>query len=353
MKKILLFASCLMIVFSCGTPKQIASQPASTAPAAPEKPKYEELNGLAFAALSVINMRENPDYAAELGTQALMGTPVKVHHTDSYWVNVETPDGYKAWVNEMAIRTTTQEELSAWKKSKRLIVTTDYTFFLEAPKADARRVSDGVWGDIVQYSADAGEYVEVVLPSLKKAFVKAADVTDFKEWADSRKAVVSADASQEEIDRARQLILETAYKFIGVPYLWAGTSIKGVDCSGFSKTVYYLNGYMLLRNASQQYKTGEPVDISQGYDNLRPGDLIFFGREATKERKERITHVGIYIGDGIFIHSAQLVRINSLIKGAPNEYSRKPIRACRIIGNQDCGKNVWSIAKSDVYFENN
>ena len=69
-----------------------------------------------------------------------------------------------------------------------------------------------------------------------------------------------------------------------MPYLWAGTSIKGVDCSGFSKSVYFLNGYMLLRNASQQYKTGEPVDVSQGLDNLQPADLVFFGREATEDK---------------------------------------------------------------------
>ena len=150
--------------------------------------------------------------------------------------------------------------------------------------------------------------------------------------------------------QARKLIIETAKTFLGVPYLWAGTSIKGVDCSGFSKSVFFLNGYMLLRNASQQYKTGEPVDVSQGLDNLQPADLVFFGREATADKPERISHVAIYLGDGKIIHSSMLVRINSLVEGQPDYYSRKPIRACRIIGNQDCGKGVVSIAKSGVYF---
>ena len=61
-------------------------------------------------------------------------------------------------------------------------------------------------------------------------------------------------------------------------------------------------------------------------------------------------HVAIYLGDGKIIHSSQLVRINSLIEGQPDYYARKPIRACRIIGNQDCGKGVVSIANSGVYF---
>ncbi|MBR5019766.1 MAG: C40 family peptidase [Bacteroidales bacterium] len=93
-------------------------------------------------------------------------------------------------------------------------------------------------------------------------------------------AVASAPARQ----RGHRTVEHARRRALGVPYLWAGTSIKGVDCSGFSKSVYFLNGYMLLRNASQQYKTGEPVDVSQGLDNLQPADLVFFGREATEDK---------------------------------------------------------------------
>ena len=343
MKRTLTFLFCVLIALSCTkTP---------TGPADPQQPEREDENGLAMAALSVINMRENPDYAAELGTQALMGTPVKVHYHEGYWVNIETPDGYKAWVNDMAIEPIDQARLDAWKAAKKMVVTNYYTFFLDAPKPDAGHVSDGVWGDIVEYVGNAGKYVKVKLPAGKEAFVPAADVMDLKQWVASRKAVVPADAPQAQVEQARRQILETAKTFLGVPYLWAGTSIKGVDCSGFSKSVYFLNGYMLLRNASQQYKTGEPVDVSQGLDNLQPADLVFFGREATAEKPEKISHVAIYMGDGKIIHSSMLVRINSLIEGQPDYYSRKPIRACRIIGNQDCGKGVVSIANSGVYFE--
>ncbi|MCR5710199.1 MAG: C40 family peptidase [Bacteroidales bacterium] len=342
MKHFYTFILIFLVAFSCT--RQQPAQPAA-------EPEPVDENGLAFASLSVINMREKPDYAAELGTQALMGTPVKVHrHDNGYWVNIETPDGYKAWVNDMAIVPIDQERLDAWKASKRVVVTSYYTFFLDAPRPDAGHVSDGVWGDIAEYVGTIGKFVEVKLPDGKQAFVSSADVADLKEWVASRKAVIPADAPEVSVEKARQLILETAKTFLGVPYLWAGTSIKGVDCSGFSKSVYFLNGYMLLRNASQQYKTGEPVDVSQGLDNLQPADLVFFGREATADKPERISHVAIYMGDGKIIHSSQLVRINSLIEGEPDYYSRKPIRACRIIGNQDCGKGVVSIAQSGVYF---
>ena len=342
MKKSLLLLLCAVLLFGCTAPEK-KTQPAQSEPA--------DENGLALAALSVINMREDPDYAAELGTQALMGTPVKVHaHDDSYWVNIETPDGYKAWVNEMAIEPIDQARLDAWKAARRVVVSTFYTFFLDAPRPDADHVSDGVWGDIVEYAGTSGKYTEVQLPTGRHAFVPSADVTDLHAWVDSRAAVIPADAPAATVEKARALILETAKQFVGVPYLWAGTSIKGVDCSGFAKTVYFLNGYMLLRNASQQFKTGEPVDVSEGLDQLQPADLVFFGREATDDKPVRITHVAIYLGDGKIIHSSQVVRINSLVEGEPDYYARKPIRACRILGNQDCGKGVVSIAQSGVYF---
>ena len=344
MKRILTCALTALLVLGCTSQQNKPGEK-------PEPPQREDENGLALASLSVINMREDPDYAAELGTQALMGTPVKVHyHDNGYWVCIETPDGYKAWVNEMAIEPVDQARLDEWKASRRVVVTSYYTFFLDAPRPDANHVSDGVWGDIAEYVGTSGKYTEVKLPTGKHAFVPTADVADLRSWAESRKAVIPADAPQADVEKARALILETAKKFVGVPYLWAGTSIKGVDCSGFAKTVYFLNGYMLLRNASQQFRTGEPVDVSEGLDNLLPGDLVFFGREATEDKPVRISHVAIYMGDGKIIHSSQVVRINSLIEGQPDFYNRKPIRACRILGNQDCDKGVVSILGSGVYF---
>ena len=317
-------------------------------------PQYEELDGYAIAVQSVINMREDPDYAAEMGTQAMMGTPLKLHHegAQGYWSCVETSDGYKAWCNEMAVRRLSADELSAWKQSRRVIVTSYYTFFLDAPRADACHVSDACWGCIAQYLGTEGAFTKVLLPGGTEAYVPSSDVEDFDLWAHSRKAVVGPDASAEALSEAQQAIISTAKAFLGVPYCWGGTSMKGVDCSGLAKTVYLLNGYILKRNASQQYKGGLPVDVSQGIDNLQPADLVFFGREATADSPERITHVGIYLGDGQIIHSSQVVRINNVVdSAADNYYSRKIIRACRILAQQDRQNDVTTIPTSGVYFE--
>ena len=77
MKRSLICALCALLAFACTAPEKKAPE---TTPPPQER---EDENGLAFASLSVINMREKPDYAAELGTQALMGTPVKVHYHDN------------------------------------------------------------------------------------------------------------------------------------------------------------------------------------------------------------------------------------------------------------------------------
>jgi len=79
-----------------------------------------------------------------------------------------------------------------------------------------------------------------------------------------------------------------------------------------------MNGIILQRDASQQVLYGYPVDASDGYKNLEPADLLFFGVHETDSTSERVTHVGIYIGNGEIIHSSGMVKINSLIPGTEN-----------------------------------
>lgn len=91
-------------------------------------------------------------------------------------------------------------------------------------------------------------------------------------------------------------IIATAKKYIGVPYLWAGSTPSGFDCSGFVQYVFKAHSISLNRTAATQYKHGTYVSKS----NLQPGDLVFF----QNTYKAGISHVGIYIGDGQFIHSS-------------------------------------------------
>ncbi len=91
-------------------------------------------------------------------------------------------------------------------------------------------------------------------------------------------------------------LVRTANDFIGIPYKWGGASqYSGVDCSGLTKVVYRKNGLNLPRVASDQFRAGRPIDPQ----NLQKGDLIFFDTKDTGS----VSHVGIYIGDGKFIHA--------------------------------------------------
>ncbi|MGD9006570.1 MAG: NlpC/P60 family protein [Desulfobacteraceae bacterium] len=91
-------------------------------------------------------------------------------------------------------------------------------------------------------------------------------------------------------------LVRTAHQFIGTPYRWGGVSVKsGFDCSGLTMTVYRLNGLHLPRSARSQFRTGRA--ISKGA--LQKGDLVFFATA----RRSRVSHVGIYIGGGRFLHA--------------------------------------------------
>jgi cell wall-associated NlpC family hydrolase len=107
-------------------------------------------------------------------------------------------------------------------------------------------------------------------------------------------------------------IIRTSMQMLGRPYLWGGTSGKAMDCSGFTKTVFYLNGLELPRDASQQVRVGLDVESDQSLKNLKRGDFLFFGSPSTPDKKERITHVAIYMGDGKIIHASDRVQIESL-----------------------------------------
>ena len=108
-------------------------------------------------------------------------------------------------------------------------------------------------------------------------------------------------------------IIATAHSMMGIPYLWAGTSSKGVDCSGFMRTVsFHARHHHSAGMLPQQAYVGKHIDIAPDFSNLQPGRFDFSsGRKATPERKERVVHVGMYIGNKRFIHSQGDVRVNS------------------------------------------
>lgn len=247
--------------------------------------------------LSVCNMRVEDDFSSEMTTQALMGMPVKVLQHRK-WYRIQTPDNYIAWVHRVGIHPVTKAGLDAWNKADKIVVTSHYGFTYQQPDAKSQSVSDVVAGNRLKYEGKQGGFYKVSYPDGRQAYISQSISMPEKEW----RASLKQDASN---------IIRTAYTMMGIPYLWAGTSSKGVDCSGFVRTVLFMHDIIIPRDASQQAYVGEHIDIAPDFGNVQPGDLIFFGRKATAEKRERVVHVAIYLGDKKFIHSQGDVHVSS------------------------------------------
>jgi gamma-D-glutamyl-L-lysine dipeptidyl-peptidase len=287
--------------------------------------------------VSVANLRTEPKQEAELASQALLGSRVKLLKESDGWALVQTPDEYIAWMEIGSFIPMDNEQIKEWESAKRIIFTSINGFCFSDKSITSSPVSDLVAGNLLKDLGQDGEFIKVEFPDKRIGYVLSSNCEDFNNWLNSQQLTGGN-------------IVKTARQFMGVPYLWGGTSSKLMDCSGFTRTVFLLNGIYLPRDASQQVNVGTLVDTKDGFSNLKPGDLLFFGRKATPASKERITHVGIYIGNEEFIHESGMVQINSFDKSKKN-YSHfrytQFVKAKRIINS--AGKNGVHLLKNVQY----
>lgn len=260
----------------------------------------ENEQGWGIVNLSVANLHEKADFASEMITQALMGMPVKVLETDG-WHRIQTPDNYLSWVHRAGIQRCTRAELIAWNRATKLVVTAHYGTVYSRPSEKSQPVSDVVASNRLKLLGKKGKFYRVGYPDGREGYLHKSLAMPEEKW---RKQLKQDAAS----------ILQTAHQFMGIPYLWAGTATKGVDCSGFVRAVLLMHDIIIPRDASQQAREGERLEIAPDFSNLQPGDLVFFGRKAENGQKERVVHVAFYIGNKRFIHSQGDVRIGSFDK---------------------------------------
>lgn len=318
---------------------------------------------LAVTALSENMMRLSPDYESPLETQSLMGTVVEIIGEQGYWRQVVTPEPYTAWCTNLGLVEMTAEQINEYKAAPKYICTAQHSGVYVAPSLKAGRLSDMSAGNLVRVvyrdskkpkPSVKKKWAEVMLPDGRKGWTPAADLAVFADWAVKQK--ITADN-----------IVSTAMTFEGAPYLWGGTSSKGLDCSGLVRLTFFMNGHLLPRNASQQVNYGREIimecdhtvtpdsdalyqEMVKRTKHLQPGDLVFFGTPETFWSKEKITHVGIYIGNGKIIHASHKVRVNSLIPGQKDYYenSHKLLKARRYVGWQ--GQGMTPVIQSQSYF---
>jgi hypothetical protein len=218
--------------------------------------------------LSIVPVRIQPADVSEMVTQILYGEYFKVLEERGKWSRIRIAfDSYEGWIdNRQYIK----------------IEETDYFNLSSEP----RKYS----ADLIEFLTDEGRNLTAIslgsiLNSnglLKNTF----------------------DGSTISGVKAKANLVNSALLYLNAPYMWGGKTPFGIDCSGLTQMVYMLNGYSLLRDASQQATQGEALSF---IEESEPGDLAFFDNSEGK-----ITHVGIIMHDNYIIHVDGKVRIDRI-----------------------------------------
>ncbi len=253
--------------------------------------------------VSVANLRSQPLHSAELSTQALLGTPINILDKKNNWVLVQTPDSYISWTEESTVTILNRQEINKWMDARKTVYYRNYGNSYEKADTRSQTISDVVICNVFEYIAENREFVQVMYPDKRVAFLKKTDCIDYSKWINL--------ANPTPAD-----IIKTAKTFTGIPYLWGGTSSKGLDCSGFTKLTFLIHGIIIQRDASQQARHGI-ISNDVTFDKLQPGNLLFFGKKDKNDDNSSITHVAMYTYNNKYIHSSGMVGYNSFDYNSP------------------------------------
>lgn len=249
----------------------------------------------ATAHRSLAHLRGEPRHAAELVTQMVMGEEALVLGAREPWLQVRLADGYVGWVHRGSVLCTEIPDLEAFESELEArrpaaggwIVVTLGARAREAPDPASAPVADLVQGARIRVEETRDDAIRVRLPD------------DVRGWLD-RDAAIPAERLGDRFPAEGSSILEHAARFLGLPYLWGGTSEKGFDCSGLVQRIYGLHGVPLPRDSDRQVRAGRPVDPGARWEAVEDGDLAFFAEPPA----ERATHVGILASGGRMIHAS-------------------------------------------------
>jgi len=243
-------------------------------------------------------LRADADDRSEMVSQVLFGETLDVLEMRSNWAFVRVlTDRYEGWVDPKQFVIIDDAELNKVSTAK-LYYTTDLVQILTHVKSK--------------------QMIPLVMGShLPGLYARKLDLG-------GEQYIFDGSSIPSIIKPTRKRILENAMMYINAPYLWGGKSPFGIDCSGFSQTVYKVSGIMLNRDASQQALQGETVNF---ITDALAGDLAFFDNE-----EGNIIHVGILLGDNKIIHASGKVRIDAIDhQGIFNVDTRKYSHKLRII----------------------
>lgn len=252
----------------------------------------------------------NPDklwFVGKLETQVLFGQQVEVLEERGEWVKIAVSNqqtaknskGYPGWLPK-----------SQLLKSREYAPDANHTFIrVKGRSAALYDQSHSMQSDMeisfntklpVMQMDEANDRIQVSTP-LGEKWISRYDVT--------------LTINSQEIPQVKgNDLVETAKQFLGLPYLWSGTSGFGFDCSGFTYTIHQFHGLEIPRDAAEQAKAGTAVSKSQ----MQPGDLLFF---AHNQGKGNVHHVAMYVGDGKMIHSPKTGKTVEIVPIETSDYA--------------------------------
>jgi len=228
----------------------------------------------------VVNMYRGPSAATDVVSQAIYGTGVLTLKTQPGWTNIRTADGYTGWVAAPDLKPLNGGSYAPAGKALRIAELSANVYgepdvTLHAP------VLQLPWEARLEAVPDAAKnterWLQVRLVDGQEAWVQRGDVTD-----DFAPLTIGG-------------MLELSHKFLGITYTWGGVSSYGFDCSGFTQMLERQRGIEMPRDADLQAEWDHMMPVER--KDLEPGDLLFFGSSIAK-----ITHTGMYLGNGEFIH---------------------------------------------------
>ncbi|ANE45242.1 peptidase P60 [Paenibacillus swuensis] len=235
-----------------------------------------------------------------LETEALYGHKVMITQDLGEWVKVQVleqptprdPIGYPGYMPKRQLTTTLS--LDALAGNRQAVVTTNFGMLYDNESLQVPFLELSFNTKLPIVGENSTLYL-VATPDAGNKWIKKTEVN-----------VLTPGAPPVPV--SQQDLVNTSRKFIGLPYLWAGVSAYGYDCSGYTYSIYRAHGITIPRDAGPQSQAGTAILKS----NLQPGDLVFF---ATKNGKGTVHHVGMYIGNNQMIHSpnsASQIHIASL-----------------------------------------
>lgn len=223
--------------------------------------------------LAIIPLRIEPSDRSEIVSQVLFGEHFEVLESQKQWTRIRLQfDGYEGWIDTKQYFPIAAEDFNALC-NEATILNSDLVEYVTSPNNVLMPIPLGASVNFLNHnSANPAQFD---FEGLRACGIK-----------------------------PKSEIVATSFMYLNAPYLWGGKTPFGIDCSGFTQMVYKLNGYKLLRDASQQAQQGEALSF---IEESEPGDLAFFDNE-----EGRIIHVGIIMENNYIIHASGKVRIDRL-----------------------------------------